>query len=277
MTEKANLLKFYALRLSILLCLSSLSTVTHAQSKYNFPREIRLVFDYIIQHDYPELFNNKQFQFRPVAWAIHDMDDDGRSEVFLQTFPHYRQSPTITIYQIDEQDSVHRVTEGFAPGHLKAISKEEDYFDTHSTGTALDMELGAGDLGRLNAFARMSLIFGMSPVIFNNFVHTDKREGKPTFLDLSYLKDLDGESSCEHFQFAQPDAIVAGKIKGEKYKYFLAVVGDEMYCYQIRGFEKGGYIDKHVIVIQKPQDFKSFIVQDDIIKYETIAGEIKGI
>ena len=58
----------------------------------NFPKEINLVFDYLLKKDYPELFGDQSFQFRPIDWQIIDIDDDGVTEVFLQTFPHFRQS-----------------------------------------------------------------------------------------------------------------------------------------------------------------------------------------
>ena len=62
-----------------------------SQSGPEIPKEIDAVFYYIINKDFPELFNDKPFQFRPIRWSIIDIDDDGTTEVFLQTFPHYRQ------------------------------------------------------------------------------------------------------------------------------------------------------------------------------------------
>ena len=35
----------------------------------NFPKEINLVFDYLLKKDYPELFGDQSFQFRPIELA----------------------------------------------------------------------------------------------------------------------------------------------------------------------------------------------------------------
>lgn len=247
------------------------------QSTNDFPKEVNLVFDYMINKDFPELFNDKPFQFRPVRWAIIDIDDDGVTEVFLQTFPHYRQSPTITIYQVDKIDSVKRITEAFAPGHLIEVSQKQDYFDTHTTGTAVDMQLGSNDPEKLKVFAKSSLKFGMSPILFKNFIHTDKRDGDPIFLDLTYLNDYPTENSCANFQFSFPDNIVAGKIDGKKYKFLIAQVKDELYCYEIVGIDDNGWIEKQITVIDLPKDFKEFHVTDDEINYLSKKGKVKSL
>lgn len=267
----------YTKRLLLVAVFLMITEAGYAQSEYNFPKEVKLVFDYIIHQDYPELFNDKPYQFRPIDWAIHDIDNDGKTEVFLQTFPHYCQSPTITIYQINPSDSVSRITEGLAPGPLIALSPEDDYFDTHTTGTAVDMELGNKEEEKLKAFAKASIKYGMSPVLYQNFVHTDKREGKPTFLDLTYLHEFNSERSCKDFQFARAEDIIAGRLKGEKHKYFIALVANEMYCYEITGFDENGWINKKVKIIQKPSGFKSFLMEGELIKYETERGEIKDL
>lgn len=182
------------------LVLSLLALTSNGQSQ-EFPREINLVFDYLLKKDFPEVFNGKSYQFRPVNWQIVDIDDDGNIEVFLQTFPHYTQSPSITIFSISEKDSVTRIVEGFAPGHLISLSSEDDYFSPHSTGTAIDAQLDKGEPEKLLKFASASLKFGMSCVLYKNFIHTDKKESK-TFLDLSYLNDYANENTCERFQFS---------------------------------------------------------------------------
>lgn len=250
---------------------------TRAQSTNDFPKEVNAVFDYMINKDFPELFNEKPFQFRPIRWVIIDIDNDGLTEVFLQTYPHYRQSPTITIYQVDKQDSVKRITEAFAPGHLIEVSPEHDYFDTHTTGTAVDMQLGSSDPEKLRVFAKSSLKFGMSPILFKNFIHTDKRDGNPTFLDLTYLDDYPTENSCANFQFSFPDNIVAGQIEGKEYKYLIAQVKDELYCYEIVGFDENGWVKKQITVIDLPKDFKEFQVVEEMVNYVSKKGKVKSL
>jgi hypothetical protein len=97
------------------------------------PKEVNLVFEYLKHHDYPEQFNGKSYDARPVDWQVIDIDDDGTLEVFLQTLPHYLQTPTITIFQIAKNDSVTRIVEGLVPGRLLPLAENRDYyFDPHS-------------------------------------------------------------------------------------------------------------------------------------------------
>lgn len=257
---------------SILLIIISLTVL--GQDNDQIPRELELIFKYVQKNDYPEVFNNNPYQLRPVDWQIIDIENDGVIEVFLQTFPHYRQSPTITIYQIDSRDTVTRITEGLAPGQLIPLIPEDDYIDPHTTGSAVDMMIDSPDIEKMRVLAKSSLKFGMSPVLYKNFIHTDKRDGKPTFLDLSYLNYKD-ENSCENFQFSKPTAIVAGKIKDRKEKFFLALVDNEIYCYKIKGFTTDSWINKELNIIEKPIDFKSFVVIDGFVQYLTLKDEKK--
>ena len=52
----------------------------------NFPKEINLVFDFLLKIDYPELFGGNPYQFRPVSWQIIDIDDDGQPKFFFEHF-----------------------------------------------------------------------------------------------------------------------------------------------------------------------------------------------
>jgi len=252
-------------------------TTGYSQNNSEFPKEIKLVFDYILEKDYPEVFKGEPFQIRPISWQIIDIDNDGITEVFLETFPHYRQSPTITIYQVYSNDSVSRIIEGLAPGHLIALSPEDDYFDSHTTGTAVDMTLGEYDYEKYIKLAESSFTFGMSTVLYKNFIHTDQREGKPVFLDLTYLNDYSNETSCANFQFSRPDFIIAGKVEGHESKFFIAKVEKELFCYKIKGIKSNGLLDKEVKVLKVPKDFKEFTFDKEIIKYKTKKNKIKNI
>lgn len=250
-----------------ILIITLLAWTANGQNQ-EFPREINLVFDYIIKRDFPELFNDQSYQFRPVNWQIVDIDDDGNVEVFLQTFPHYTQSPSITIFKINKNDSVTRIIEGFAPGHLIPLSAEDDYFSPHSTGTAIDAQIDPNEPENLLKFANASLKFGMSSVLYKNFIHTDKRKGK-TFLDLTYLSEYSAENSCKNFQFSRPDEIIAGKVKGKSNKFFVARIGSDLFCYEIKGFENDVYINKTVTIVKAPLDLIKLVIDNGYIKYYT--------
>lgn len=248
----------------------------HSQ-QVNLPREVQLVFDYMIKYDYPELLNEKPFQFRPVDWQIIDINEDGILEVFLQTIPHFRQSPTITIFQIHRNDSVSRLTEGLAPGPLVRLHKDAEILDPHDTGSAVDMQLNNNQPEKFRAFAGSALKFGMSVVLYKNFIHTDRREGKGIYIDLMYLNDFSKESSCKKFQFSKPEQIIAGKIKTRPGGFFIAKVNGEFYCYKINGFTNTGLINKEVFISEVPEDFSGLLNEDGIIRYKTIKGEVFDI
>lgn len=256
--------------------LFSLALSTNGQES-DFPKEIDLVFDYWVNNEPPELFNEHPYQPRPIAWQIIDIDNDGKTEVFLQTFPHYRQSPTISIFQIDSNETVNRIIEGFAPGHLIELSAEDDYLDTHSTGTAIDMQLDSNEPEKFKKLAQSSLKFGMSVVLYNNFIHTDKRDGKGIFIDLMYLNDFSNENSCANFQFSQPDQIIAGKIKNVEDSFFIAKVNKELFCYKIKGFDNENFVNKEIIIMKLPKKYEQLILDNGFIKYKTKKGEIKEL
>jgi hypothetical protein len=44
-------------------------------------------------------------------------------------------------------------------------------------------------------------------------------------------------------------------------------VGDEIYCYAIKGFTADGWIDKELTIIKKPADFKSFVIDKEMVNY----------
>jgi hypothetical protein len=247
------------------------------QVNNDYPKEVKLVFDYMTNKDFPESFNNVSHQFRPVAWVINDMDNDGTLEVFLQTFPHYRQSPTISLFQINKSGSVSRITEGLAPGHLIPVSDVDNYIDPHTTGTAIDAQLGGSNPEKDKIFAASVIKHGLSPVLYKNFIHTDKRDGGPTLLDLRYLDDFKEENTCENFQFPQPESIAAGKIPGKANKFFIAQVDNKLFCYEILGFKADGWINKIVTIIDKPNDFKRLKQEAGFIKYETLKGDLRSV
>lgn len=239
-----------------------------------YPKELNLVLEYIKRSDYPEVFD-QQYQVRVRGLAIEDIDGDGTTEVFLQTFPHYRQSPTITIYQVDKLDSVKRLTEGLAPGKLVPLDAKDDYLDSHVLGKGIDLVLGDGDISKMVLFAKSSLTSKMSAVVYKTFVHTDTREGKPVYIDLSYLDCK--ENTCENFQFQKPAYIVTGTLPGNKDKSLLVRVGDEIYKYAIKAITADGFLERTVWVEKVPTDFSEFVVEEGMIRYRTIDGRTKHL
>jgi hypothetical protein len=241
------------------------------------PREINLVFNYLKHQDYPEKFNDKSFQVRPVDWQIIDIDDDGTLEVFLQTFPHYLESPTITIFQIAKNDSVTRILEGLVPGRLLPLGENRDYyFDPHTTGTALDSHVEKGDSLAHQKFAHALIGRGMSAIIYKNFIHADHRNGA-VFVDLRYLGAFDKPGTCQNFQFAKPDEIIVGRVNGSYHNNFVARVDNELFCYEITGFVDGIYLKKRVRIRRTASDFEVLVIDSGFIKYRTTSGEIKEL
>jgi len=250
---------------------------SYAQKKVeDYPKKVQIVFEYILKEDYPELIKKNSYQIRPVRYSIFDIDQDGNEEVFLQTFTHYKQSPSIRIYSVNDLNEVQLFIEGLAPGFLEKNNPEQDYFDTHSTGSAVDLTLGERTPEKIKGFTKSSINNGFSTIIFNDFIHNDKRESSEFYLDLSYLKTIDGSKSCKSFQFAFPDDIIAGKIN--EGNYFIAKVKNNLFVYQISKISDKGFLEKKVEIIDCPEDFKKFISgEKKEIKYESSNGEIKII
>lgn len=251
----------------LLFCISFSS----AQSS-KFPKEINLVFDYLLKKDYPEVFGDKSYQFRPVDFEIIDIDGDGTTEVFLQSFPHYTQSPTITIFKIGKNDSVSRLIEGFAPGRLEPISREDDYITPHSTGSAIDATIPTQDPAKMEVFGKASLKQKGSIILYRNFFHTDFRTGS-IYIDLRYLEDKTGDT-CADFQFGKPIDICAGKISGSSSSFFIARCKDELFCYEIKGFDGLSFVNDVVTIVPAPGDMDKMIVEGGVIKYRNLVGTI---
>ena len=55
---------------------------------------------YVLETEYPEEFDDVLYRVRAENLVIADIDGDGRQEAIAHYIPHYRQSPTIVIYQV---------------------------------------------------------------------------------------------------------------------------------------------------------------------------------
>jgi hypothetical protein len=249
----------------------------NAQKAVDFPKEIDLVLTYLLKHDYPEVVNGENLHIRPVSWAIFDVDKDGYTEVFLQLLPYYMQSPAVLVFKILEKDSVVRITEALAPGRLVPVYNKERFMSTHSMGIAADMQLADANDEKLYTLAESALKFGMSVILFKNFIHTDKRESKPFFVDASHIRYFSKENACTDLQIALPEKIAAGKIKGRKNNVFIAYSAGEFFCFEIFGFKENKFIDKKLTITPAPKLFAHFELDGDLIKYRDVLGNIRPL
>ncbi|HMQ01072.1 MAG TPA: hypothetical protein PKC24_14925 [Cyclobacteriaceae bacterium] len=258
-------------------CLVIAQLQLYAQKNYDFPPEINLVLDYLLKEDYPEVINAQNLKLRPVRWAIFDVDNDGNTEVFLQILPHYMQSPAILVFSIFEKDSVVSITEALAPGRMVPVYKKELFIDTHTTGVAADLQIENTDREKLKAIVNASLKFGLSVIVFKNFIHTEKRDSKPFFVDATHLYYPNKANACTDWQIALPQSIAAGKVKGRKKNVFIAFSEGEFFCYEISAIHEGKYIEKHLSILPAPKLFSHFEMERDQIKYRDAMGNLHDL
>ena len=88
------------------------------------PTELKAVLNYAVDGNSPEVVNGVAYPMRVRGSVGLDIDSDGAKMVFVWTEPHFRQSPTITIYRVWPDGRVTRAVEGLAPGELVAASGE---------------------------------------------------------------------------------------------------------------------------------------------------------
>lgn len=209
------------------------------------PKEAQLVQNYILNTEYLELFDTTHYRIRCENMLVDDIDGDGTTEVILHLFPHYRQSPTIVIYRVIKNDSILRVTEGFAPGHPVPVS--DKYLDSHTLGMAMDMvadnmKSKPIEPEKLLAAARQSS--GGCIVLYNTFIHMDMRKGNPSFIDMRHIDKLPGKpQTCEGFEFPDISQILIGNYK-DKGKCLFCLTNDELDILKIKVFLTSGLIDK---------------------------------
>ena len=218
------------------------------------PEEIRKIRDYILNEDYPELFEDKSYRVAVRDMRVIDFGKDGSTEVVVLFKPHYLQSPTIVIYQIDELGEVRRIREGLAPGPL--VERGDYFLDSHELGAAVDFTTGGKTL---SAAERRQLVkkaadasgFGMI-VQYRDFFHADSRSGESSYIDMTHVDPFSPDKDCARFEFSEVERISVGYRKDEPDIGFIAaLVGDEIYIYEIRAIADDGFLDKRLTIRQR--------------------------
>ncbi|NVK38755.1 MAG: hypothetical protein HWE18_12585 [Gammaproteobacteria bacterium] len=212
------------------------------------PEEIQLVQEYILNTEYPEVFDNEKYRISIVDFKIIDLDMDGQNDVVVLYHPHYTQSPTIVLFKIGENKKVTRITEGFAPGPLV---KRGDYFlDPHTTDKAIDIQTKKEKKGALIGKISLEKSKFTMAIDYPNFTHLDMRDGSKSYINLTHVKEFVTKSNCYQFEFSKIDSIYVGYIEGKAEKPFItSIIGEKMYTYIIHNIDKNGFINKSIEII----------------------------
>lgn len=239
--------------------LSLLAARPVSRGQQDLPPEVEAVREHILKKDYPELFKDQPYRTRIDDVLITDLDLDGQTEVVVQFWPHYRQSPSIIIYRFSKTLEVTRVKEGLAPGPLRPISG--DYLDSHSLGMAVDFQFEGmqNDAAKRKALMNVAFSNFTNLVEYRTFFHVDARTGAGTYVDMSQI-DIPGKAaSCGHFEFSRVLQIAVGGVKSDRERNYLAAwVGKEIYVYLIKGFTEDGFLKKQLWILKTPKGFNGF-------------------
>ncbi len=209
---------------------------------------------YIIEKDYPEVFEDITYRVEIKNIIFDDLDGDKILEAIVQFKPHYRQSPTIVFYRILPGLKISRVIEGLAPG--KIVDAGDYYIDSHTLGLAVDFKI-EGDVVSIDVIKSAMSTKGFGGlVLYPEFIHADNRtySNLPTFIDMSHL-DVNAKD-CEPFEFHEVNQIQVGVHRNTK--FLAAWVGSEIYLYKINKFGNDGFIEKELLITQTPEGFKGF-------------------
>tara|TARA_B100000315_G_scaffold100428_1_gene92306 strand:- start:1839 stop:2633 length:795 start_codon:yes stop_codon:yes gene_type:complete len=219
--------------------------------KTELPEELIKVRKYILENDYPEVFGEKKYRAALMDFEIADFGNDGLVEVIILYRPHYLQSPTIVIYQIQKDGSVKRIREALAPGPL--VKRKNYFLDSHELGDGIDFDFFGKPVPyeKRKTVAKMAAEKGALVVQYKNFMHIDARKGKSTYIDMSHVEPFDSKRTCASFEFSKVDLIftVVGSREDNKNSgAILAKVGNQVYMYEIAGIDKDGYLDKKISI-----------------------------
>ena len=246
--------------------------------------QVEAVRRYLLTEDYPEAFKDREsYRVRIQNLIVADIDYNGTADVVVLFNPHFRQSPTIAIFQIDKEFSVRRTFEGLAPGPLAPVSGQ--YLDSHTLGMAVDIRVavkpGAKPVNPKNLIeaARKTQMRGL--VQYRNFFHADMREGVGSYVDMTHVDVPGQEQTCNHFEFSPVDSIAIGSVWSNDPSLHLAArVENAIYLYKIGRIDEQGFLEKQVWITKLPPDFQSFFAsytpkRGDPLIYKTTDGELR--
>ena len=232
---------------------------TSLTDESSHPPELELVMAYLMGEggaNFPELFGEAYYRLQVKAAKVVDLDGDGITEVIVGVTPHYRQSPTVIIFQlIDGQ--VHRVKEGLAPGPLQHVSG--NYIDSHTLEqTAADLETPNSDVSdpdSLRLSARESALATFGAVVeYPRFFHVDTRNGKGVYVNMAEVENASDHANCASFEFSPLKSLEI--FYEDDFRPILTVnAGGKLTLYQLTVIE-GTYLrrDKVVILDAPPPD-----------------------
>ncbi len=149
---------------------------------------VELLKKHLLEKDYPEVFQDKNYHVRVENVLNVDIDNDGKNELVVLFYPHYRQSASVIIYKVSPAGELARVTEALAPGPLQKISG--DYLDSHEIGSAFDFSLPESQTNPENKNKALQIAmakFG-GVVVYRRFYHVDGRKGPVSYLDMTSVE-----------------------------------------------------------------------------------------
>lgn len=236
-------------------------------------KNLSLVMKYFMEVEYPELFDDNPYKIQFLDIQFDDVDSNGVQDIFILTYPHYHQSPPITIFQKVNSDSIYRVLESLSPGKLEPFSG--DYLDCHTIGFGVDLKNQDTSIVSNEVFIGAALQTEMNIVRYKKFYHMDKREGFGTYVDMSHQTEYLDKDNCSEFQFPKVDRILLGKVKGCLGKCLCAFTKNDITIYENISIRDGKYIDKKIHIIPIPDDIDDILLNDSgIVSLHKNTGNI---
>tara|TARA_R110000868_G_scaffold59212_5_gene181832 strand:+ start:16514 stop:17461 length:948 start_codon:yes stop_codon:yes gene_type:complete len=221
----------------------------------DFEATVAAVQAYILDEDYPEVFDDIQYRVQVSNLIVTDLNADGVTDVIAQMEPHYRQSATIILYQVTGEGEVSRATEGLAPGPLVALTGGQ--LDSHGLPSGVDFSVGGDTPGadRQHGLALASVSRFGNVVEYSTFVHADSRSGNGAYVDMSGIDLPAADRTCEGFEFSPIRQTLVGAVRSlSDQRLLAALVGNEIYLYEIGEVLPTGLLRKRVWIIELPAD-----------------------